>query len=194
MSTQNSFLQESVQFLKTKTPTDELDDPIHINNMPKVEQWVLEVKKRWLATPYPKQLAAIISRVIEDRQDEPIYNAICLGMSGDYPAWEVQQFVVFSQIMAQLATANPDLLNNILFQDPIARPYWKEVVQNHGCQVVETPAAFMEVGKSTFVFSPWTGDMEYHLRSMITSQLLQRQCWMNTFATMNCCRVIDPTG
>jgi len=158
MSSQNNLFPDSAFFLKTKTPTETIRDQLQFDNLPEVEKSVLHFKKKWLATPYAKQLAAIISRVIEDRKGDPISNVVCLGMSGDGVNREVQQLVVFSQIAAHLATANPDLLNNIVYQDPILdfRNFeWRWMVENHGCKVVKTPVAFKEVRKNTFVFSPY---------------------------------------
>jgi hypothetical protein len=63
--------------------------------------------------------------------------------------------VVFNQIVAQLATVYPDLLNNIYVQDPIMDPEMETLFANHGCQVLEDPAAFEKVGAgsaNTFFF------------------------------------------
>jgi len=155
MSAQNSITPKPVLFLKTKLPTEALHDPIQLDKLPEVEKQILKCKKQWLATPYAERLANIISQIIEDRKGEPISNAICLAVSGLNPGIEVPQFVIFSQIVAQLATANPALTSNILVQDPKIQPCWMEMVENHGCQVVKTPAAFKEVGKNSFVFCAW---------------------------------------
>ena len=34
-------------------------------------------------------------------------------------------------------------------------PDWMAMVGNHGCEMVETPDAFTQVGKNIFVFSPY---------------------------------------
>lgn len=63
--------------------------------------------------------------------------------------------MVFSQIAAQLAAANPEVLNNLIVQDPAMLPEWRALFENHGCRVVDTPAAFTVAGKNSFVFSPF---------------------------------------
>ena len=75
-------LNSKTPFLKAKAPTETIHDPKQFYKLPDAEKWVLHFKKQWLATPYPKQLADIISRVIEDRTDESICNVVCLGMTG----------------------------------------------------------------------------------------------------------------
>jgi hypothetical protein len=69
--------------------------------------------------------------------------------------WSYSNSSCFSQISAQLTAANPEVLNNIIFQDPMLLDDWKAVFENHGGRVVQTPAAFKVVGKNTSVFSPF---------------------------------------
>lgn len=129
----------------------------------------------WLSTSYPTQLSAIIVRVIEGHRDAPISNVICLGIAGDpgedgefspdgiwefYPPdhtpWEqcdLIQFIIFSQITAQLAAASPGILNNLVVQDPEMVPEWKTMFENHGYRVVTHPEAFQELGETAFLLS-----------------------------------------
>lgn len=157
----DGFRSEAFPFLETLTPTDLDLDHLESKRISDVEKDVLRFKKFWLSTPYPEQLAAIVARIIEDRKDSPISNAVCLGIGGEGSelgeiggeGFDVQQFVAFSQIVAQLAVANLDLLNNIYVQDPAMQLSMKALFLNHGCQVVEHPAAFKLVHANTFLVS-----------------------------------------
>lgn len=60
---------------------------------------------------------------------------------------------MLSQIIAQLAIANPEILDNLVAQDPRMRPEMRELFENHGFQVVDNPGAFRFVGASTLLFS-----------------------------------------
>ncbi|CZR50639.1 uncharacterized protein PAC_00513 [Phialocephala subalpina] len=154
----DGFRSAAYPFLETLTPTDLDPDRLQSARLSRVEKAVLTFKKTWLATPYPDQLAAIIARIVEDRNESPISNVVCLGIGGEGSSptrvsLDVQQFVVLSQIIAQLAVANPELLSNIYVQDPLMMPEMKALFLNHGCQVVESPAAFKLVGANTFLIS-----------------------------------------
>ena len=128
MGFENPFRSPLYPFLKTRTPTDTLVDPFHNKELSSVEKQILIFKNYWLSTQYPRQLAAIVTRVIEDRKEDPISIAICLRISGGFftgglgASWELRQFVVFSQIAAQLAAANPEVLNNLIVQYPAMLP------------------------------------------------------------------------
>lgn len=139
-------------FLETLTPTDTLhfEDRQHL---PPLEQAVLEAKKPWLASPCPAELAALVSHVIENRKDNPITNAVCLGVGGRDLYHERNQFVIFSQVVAQLAIEDPEILSNVYVQDPNLTDEMRAAFENIGGQVVETPTAFELIGADTFLFS-----------------------------------------
>jgi len=105
---EQGYRSEKFAFLETIKPIDTLDEE-SMNDLPEDEQAILGFKRKWLATQYPAQLAAIIDLVIQDRKNSPITNVVTLGM-GDNSMYSIQQFVVFSQIVAQLARAYPGLL------------------------------------------------------------------------------------
>jgi hypothetical protein len=65
--------------------------------------------------------------------------------------------VLFSQVVAELATANLSLLGNIVAQDPAMTPEWRALFENHGIPVVEHPAAFELVGANTLLVAPFMG-------------------------------------
>ncbi|KAF8863422.1 hypothetical protein BDZ45DRAFT_738392 [Acephala macrosclerotiorum] len=145
-------------FLETLTPTDLDPNRLQSKRLSDAEKAVLTFKKTWLSTPYPEQLAVIVAQIIEDRKENPISNVVCIGIGGGGSRnsgvnFDTQQFVVVSQIVAQLAVANPELLGNITFQDVAMQPYMKALFLNHGCQVVEHPAAFKLVNATTFFIS-----------------------------------------
>lgn len=150
------YRSEAIQFSETESPTDVLPLAEQYNLSPE-EQSVLAFKNEWLSTPYAEQLAGIIADIIEDRKDTPISSAICLGIGAIGSRIDVQQFVIFSQVVAQLAMANPVILSNIFVQDPDMRESWKEDVHTHRCQIVQHPAAFEVVERDTFIFSPYMG-------------------------------------
>lgn len=109
---QQGYRSASYQFLETRTPTDTL--PLRsIAKLSNTERDVLKVKNRWLSSPFPAQLAAIVDRIIEDRRHRPITNAVCLGIGS--LQWH-EQFLVFSQVVIQLSVSNPEILNNIVVQ------------------------------------------------------------------------------
>lgn len=126
-----------------------------------VEDW----KKYWKSTPYSEQLSNLISRVIEDRKESPISNVVCLAirsseLSDKDSAFsmlrkEVQQFVLFSQIVSELAVNNPSFLQNVVVQDPSMKAGWRAVFKSHGFRIVEDPAAFDLVGPSTLLVAPF---------------------------------------
>jgi len=158
-------------FLQTLTPTPVLtvyNDNWHPrwHSDPDLEKRVLMMQNYWLSTPYAEELSAIIDRIINDRRDDPISNAICLGISGcpsdnQQPGslvWEQHdliQFVIFSQIVAQLSMANPALLGTVVVQDPALEPEWKSMFENRSCRVVEHPVGFTYLSETTFLFSPF---------------------------------------
>jgi hypothetical protein len=157
-------------FLETKTPSP--TTALEVQALPETEQLLLDNKAAWLSSRYPSQLASIVARIIEDRKDSPISNAVLLGVAGK-PGFsgkgqqrDLQQFLVFSQICAQLATARPSLLGNIVVQDPNMLPEWKAMFENHGCRVVDSPAAFRSIGETTFLFSAWVKPEEALLKGL----------------------------
>jgi hypothetical protein len=157
-------------FLETKTPSP--TTALEVQALPETEQLLLGHKAAWLSSPYPSQLASIVARIIEDRKDSPISNAVLLGVAGK-PGFsgkgqqrDLQQFLAFSQICAQLATARPSLLDNIIVQDPNMLPEWKAMFESHGCKVVDSPAAFRSIGETTFLFSAWVKPEEALLKGL----------------------------
>ncbi|KUJ14950.1 uncharacterized protein LY89DRAFT_736008 [Mollisia scopiformis] len=148
-------------FLNTGIPNDTAPDPLNNANVPELEKSLLRWKQEWLATQYPVELQKVVRRIIDDRDAQPISNAVCLGISGQQGTQDrdLLQFVVFSQIVAQLANANPILLSNIVVQDPQMTPDMRALFLNHGCQIMESPAAFAEVEPNTFLFSPFVEPM-----------------------------------
>lgn len=104
-------------------------------------------------------MARIITEVIGDRKDDPISNVVVLGI-GSPPGIpsEFKQFVVLSQVVAQLASSRPKLLRNMVAQDPLMSPGWKALFENHGFKVVQDPAAFELVNHNSLLVSayvPW---------------------------------------
>lgn len=65
--------------------------------------------------------------------------------------------MVLSQIVSQLANANQVILDNIFVQDPIMEPDMRALFENHGCKIVENPAAFDLIGTSTLFLSLYVG-------------------------------------
>ena len=149
----------AVSFLETKQlPTTEPE----FSGLPEIGRRFSDYRKNWLSSPYALHLAKIISQVIEDRKDSPISNAVLLGVGGAYASIHAlgehcdrEQFFVFSQICAALATNCPSLLQNIVVQDPQMTPRWRTVFEAYGCKVVEDPEAFSLIGPNTFLFSAW---------------------------------------
>ncbi|KAL2070309.1 hypothetical protein VTL71DRAFT_13335 [Oculimacula yallundae] len=149
------FRSASIPFLETRIPTDTLPQNL-MKKLSLPEQEFLVQKRRWLKTPFPAQVAAIVQRVIEDRKDRPITHAICLGV-GPGP---IIQFILFSQIVAQLGIAFPGLLKNLTVQDPMMKPEMRAMFINHGCcRVVDNPAAFEPelLHTNTFLMSCFIG-------------------------------------
>lgn len=157
-------------FLETKTPSP--TTALEAQALLETEQLLLHHKAAWVSSRYPSQLASIVARIMEDRKDSPISNAVLLGVAGK-PGFtgkgqqrDLQQFLAFSQICAQLATAWPSLLDNIVVQDPNMLPEWKAMFENHGCKVVDSPAAFRSIGETTFLFSAWVKPEEALLKGL----------------------------
>lgn len=125
------------------------------------ERNFIAYKKHWLNRHYAYQLKKIISRVVSDRGDNPIQNAICLGVGGYDRGAGMYQLIVFFQIIAHLAQSNPSLLDNVVVQDPLMQEddektkSFAALIERHGCRVVVHPAAFDVVGPNTFIFSPY---------------------------------------
>jgi len=88
-------------FLKTKTPTDTLSHDLKLK-LPFMEQRLLQFKQLWLSTQYPRRLATTVDRIIKAPKGRPISNVVCLAVGGRNEVHDVQRFVVFSQIVAQL--------------------------------------------------------------------------------------------
>lgn len=160
----NEFRKGAYPFLDTRTPTDSLPNPLGNSGLSDVEKRVLIEKRRWLATIYPDKLASLVARIIEDRKESPITAAVVLGLSGEYSGLDTddvptdrdcEQFVAFSQILAQMGSAVPGLLNNIFAQDPGMTPEWRALLENHGIIVVEHPAALDRLGPNTVLFCPF---------------------------------------
>jgi hypothetical protein len=80
-----------------------------------MEQRFLQFKQLWLSTPYPRRLATTVDQIIKDRKGKLISHAVCLAVGGRNEIHDVQQFVVFSQIVAQLCIAWPELLGRFDF-------------------------------------------------------------------------------
>jgi len=62
-----------ITFLKTKSPTESL--PEHLwKKLSEPEQQVLEFKKYWVSTEYPRKVADVVDRILDDpsRKDNPI--------------------------------------------------------------------------------------------------------------------------
>jgi hypothetical protein len=55
--------------------------------------------------------------------------------------------------VAQLAAANSELLNNIVFQGSNMGDDFKVLLQGYGCRVVDDPEAFDLIGPNIFLFS-----------------------------------------
>jgi len=157
LAIQQGFQSELYPFLESKAPTDTLDHTHGISNdLSQSEREFLAWKRVWLNSPYPAQLAEIVARVIENRKESPILNVVCLGIgSMGWGHRDYHQLVMLSQVIAQLAVANPAILNNLVAQDPHMGPEMRQLLENHGFQVVEDPAAFRLVGSTTLVFSGW---------------------------------------
>ncbi|CZR64433.1 uncharacterized protein PAC_14331 [Phialocephala subalpina] len=141
-------------FLDTISPTDTLPDPHANQSLSKAEKDVLTAKRTWLQSDAPRKLAAIVAQIIEDRAAHPVFNIVCLGIGRNRPN-DLEQIVAFSQMAAQLAIVNPEVLDNIVIQDPEMEPEMKIMFENHKCRVVEDLAAFQLVGTSTFIFAPF---------------------------------------
>lgn len=100
------------QFLETRTPTDTLPEEL-MGELPELEQHLLVMKKRWLSSPYAARLADILVHVMRDRREAPITTFVCLGVGTGY--W-CSQFMIFSQVVAQLSASDPGSLSNIYVQ------------------------------------------------------------------------------
>jgi hypothetical protein len=67
----------------------------------------------------PQEVADIVDRILDDpgRKDNPITNAVLLGVGyiveGEVSINDVQQFVLFSQLVAQLAVRQPEILSKL---------------------------------------------------------------------------------
>jgi SRR1 domain len=141
-------------FLPPKEPlrTSALVGSLLSSTVPEYEQQFLIVKEAWLKTPYSAQLASIIAQVISDRNESPITNAVCLGIGGK-SGRDTLQFLVFSQAVAQLATAYPRILDNIVVQDLQMREGFQKLLERYGCKIVDDPEAFSYIGKETFLLA-----------------------------------------
>lgn len=120
----------------------------------------------WNSTSWSRRLEFIVKQVIEDRNASPISNVACLAIGGSKSLpqdrtsvhdflQEMQQFIVFSQIVAQLAAVNPRLLQNVVVQDPMMTHEWRVIFENRGFRVVSSPAAFDLIGPNTLLVAPF---------------------------------------
>ena len=100
------------QFLETRTPIDTLPEEL-MGELPELEQYLLVMKKRWLSSPYAARLADILVHIMRDRREAPITTFVCLGVGTGY--W-CSQFMIFSQVVAQLSASDPGSLSNIYVQ------------------------------------------------------------------------------
>ncbi|PVH80434.1 hypothetical protein DL98DRAFT_204103 [Cadophora sp. DSE1049] len=137
------------QFLETRTPTDTLPEDL-MAGLPELERNILHIKKQWLSSPYVAKLVEIVDLIIRDRRENPITNFVCLGVGTGH--W-CSQFLIFSQVVAQLSRSDPSVLSNIYVQDPEMTVAHRSLFINHGCKVVETPTAFERVNANTFLMS-----------------------------------------
>lgn len=150
------YQSRAYPFLPTRTPTDSLS-PAEIQQLSREEQLILEFKRFWLSTPYPEQVAAIVAQIIEDRRLSPISNVVCFGIPMLLGSGDVQQFVLLSQVVAQLAAAHPEIAANLIAQDPEMTPGARRAFENHGFEVVDQPAGSEFVVPNTLLMSPFVG-------------------------------------
>ncbi|KUJ19509.1 uncharacterized protein LY89DRAFT_773985 [Mollisia scopiformis] len=174
-TTTRVFKSDLYPFLPSKTPTDTLPDPLNNDDLPDAEKWLLLEKSKWLASEYPQQVSELVARIIKGRKGEPIPNAVCLGIGGleGSVQREMQQFMIYSQILAQLGAAYPELLNNIVIQDPKMIPAMRALFENHGCRVVEHPEAFELVQANTFFYTAFVlfHHLAEHLKDRPTAEI-----------------------
>lgn len=177
----NEFRSSAFPFLETRTPTDSLVNPLDSPDLSDMEKRVLIEKRRWLATEYPAKVAGLVARIVEDRAASPITAAVVLGLSGscsgiDNSAGSLyekdrdcEQFVAFSQILAQLGAAQPELLNALVAQDPGMTAAWRALLENHGFVIAEHPDALDHLGPNTVLFSPFVE--KFHVSRMFKDRL-----------------------
>ena len=146
----------SYPLLPSKTLTDTLPE-VERSTLSACELELLSRQKLWLASKYPKQLAKIISRITKDRRPSPIARVLCLGIGQKS---HLTQFVTVLQIVAQLAIANPDILNNLFIHGPDMQHEMHDLLENHGFSVLRNPADLGNNGANTLIFDFYSGPVE----------------------------------
>jgi hypothetical protein len=108
-----------VSFLQSKRPTESVPENLW-KWLSEPERLVLRFKKKWVTSKYPQEVADIVDRILDDpgRKDNPITNAVLLGVGslwyGRINVSDLQQFVLFSQIVAHLAVRQPEILSKLI--------------------------------------------------------------------------------
>ena len=86
---------------------------------------------------------------MKDQRPSPIARVLCLGIRRKS---HLTQFVTVLQVFAQLALANPDILNNLFIHDPDMQHDMHDMLENHGFRVVQYPADLGNNDDNTLIF------------------------------------------